>query len=119
MKAIAAEGGGRVELVPLFSVWASPGGRLGQEAYDTLTGMLQQTLREVGEIDGLYLAMHGAMRGPASKHDNGLFLFRACTRYPSDRRGGAPCSLAMFLIGLGVRVGSASRHPRKSPNAPS
>lgn len=65
VKGMTALGQGQVELVPLFSVWASPGGRLGQEAYESLTGMLQQALREAGQIDGLYLAMHGAMRGPA------------------------------------------------------
>lgn len=50
-----------IEPVPLLSAWASSGGPLSRACYDTLEGRLLEMLRAAGPIDGLYLALHGAM----------------------------------------------------------
>lgn len=52
---------GEVEAVPLMSAWASSGGPLSRECYDTLEARLVAMLRAAGPLDGMYLALHGAM----------------------------------------------------------
>ncbi len=48
-------------LVPLFSANATPGGALTNEAYETLVGELLTSIRAAMPLDGLLLALHGAM----------------------------------------------------------
>ncbi|MBS1829069.1 MAG: M81 family metallopeptidase [Acidobacteria bacterium] len=57
------EGGRRqgLELVPTLSTGATPKGPLTKETYENIVGRLQQRIREAGKIDGLLLALHGAM----------------------------------------------------------
>ncbi len=50
-----------IEAVPLLSAWASSGGPLSRECFDTLEQRLVAMLREAGPIDGMYFALHGAM----------------------------------------------------------
>jgi microcystin degradation protein MlrC len=50
-----------VEAVPLLSAWASSGGPLSQECFETLEARLVEKLRAAGPVDGMYLALHGAM----------------------------------------------------------
>lgn len=56
--------GGRnagLELVPTVFANATPKGPLTKETYETILGKLQKKLKESGRIDGLLLALHGAM----------------------------------------------------------
>jgi len=55
----AAEQG--FELVPLFSASATPAGPLTRQAYEALVGRLLADLQAAGPLDGVLLALHGAM----------------------------------------------------------
>ncbi len=57
------EGGRKqgLELVPTLMANATPKGPLTKETYETILGRLQKKIREAGKIDGLLLALHGAM----------------------------------------------------------
>ncbi len=59
--AAAEERDVRVELVPLLSAWAVPSGPLTRACFDELVERMAAHLRAAGPIDGLYLALHGAM----------------------------------------------------------
>lgn len=50
-----------VEPVPLFSAWAVASGPLTRAAFDALVTKLTDDLRAAGRVDGVYLALHGAM----------------------------------------------------------
>ena len=52
------------DLIPLLAVWATPSGLVTAEAIEHLTGLLGDGLRramEEGPLDGILLALHGAM----------------------------------------------------------
>ncbi|HEY0253565.1 MAG TPA: M81 family metallopeptidase, partial [Kofleriaceae bacterium] len=49
------------EPVPLISAWASSGGPLSRACFDTLSARLVDALKQAGPIDGMYIALHGAM----------------------------------------------------------
>ncbi len=49
------------ELVPLFSAGATPAGPLTRQAYEELVGRLLAGLQQAGPLDGVLLALHGAM----------------------------------------------------------
>src|SRR5918995_4864417 len=52
------------DLVPLLAVWATPSGLVTTEAIAHLTGLLRDGLRRAmmeGPLDGILLALHGAM----------------------------------------------------------
>ena len=74
-----------VEPVPLFSAWASSGGPLSQACFETLEGRLVEGLRKAGRVDGVFLALHGAM-GVVGVRDPETRLLRAAR----DAAGGAP-----------------------------
>src|SRR5262245_27674205 len=61
LRAIEKHGRGEVETVPLLSAWAVPGGPLDRETFDTLVNRLTTRLRDAGPVDGVFLALHGAM----------------------------------------------------------
>lgn len=50
-----------IEPVPILSAWASSGGPLAQDCFETLEARLVEGLRRAGRIDGMYLCLHGAM----------------------------------------------------------
>ena len=50
-----------VEIVPIMSAMAWPGGRLTKEAFEYLRRSLLEGLSQCGELDGLYLSLHGAL----------------------------------------------------------
>jgi microcystin degradation protein MlrC len=50
-----------LEIVPLIATHGGAGGRVTSECYTELKGLLIERLRSVGPIDGVYLALHGAM----------------------------------------------------------
>ena len=49
------------DLVPLLWTNAEPGGYVAQSAFDRIAGMICDSIRTAGKIDGLYLDLHGAM----------------------------------------------------------
>ena len=57
----AVDGRG-VHSVPLLSAWAMPSGPLSERAFDELKARLLDRLRAAGPVDGVYLALHGALR---------------------------------------------------------
>ena len=50
-----------LQLVPLLWTFATPSGTVEQTAYDTLKAEFIELLRNSGEIDGVFLDLHGAM----------------------------------------------------------
>lgn len=57
----AAERKAEIEPVPLLSAWASSGGPLSKACFEELEARLVEQLRRAGRVDGLFLALHGAM----------------------------------------------------------
>ena len=52
---------GDIEPVPILSAWASSGGPLTKECFETLESRLVDGLRQAGPVDGMYVCLHGAM----------------------------------------------------------
>lgn len=50
-----------LEVYPLLATHATPSGPLNREAFEALTGELLRRLKEAPPLDGLLLALHGAM----------------------------------------------------------
>ncbi|MFP5105336.1 M81 family metallopeptidase [Neobacillus sp. C211] len=50
-----------VEIVPLLCAAAVPSGVVSTEAYSIIEEQMLQSIREAGRLDGLLLALHGAM----------------------------------------------------------
>lgn len=50
-----------IEAVPILSAWASSGGPLSLDCFETLERRLIDGLRAVGPLDGVFIALHGAM----------------------------------------------------------
>ena len=59
-------GGRRVSLEPLLSAWAVPSGPITSETVEELRERMLVALRRVLPVDGIFLSMHGAMRGEAA-----------------------------------------------------
>ena len=49
------------DLVPLLWTFAEPGGYVTDDAFDRITAMIVDGVRDAGELDGIYLDLHGAM----------------------------------------------------------
>jgi microcystin degradation protein MlrC len=65
------------DLVPLMAVWATPSGLVTREAIDYLAGLLADGLRRVlaeGPLDGVLLALHGAMVTEIDDDGEGFLL---------------------------------------------
>ncbi len=52
---------GEILTEPLLSAWAMSGGPLARACLDALVDRLVDRLRRVGPVDGVFLALHGAM----------------------------------------------------------
>lgn len=50
-----------VTCVPLISAWAVPGGPLTRACFDALVDRLCEKLAAAGDVDAVYLSLHGAM----------------------------------------------------------
>lgn len=50
-----------LEMVPIAAAWATPSGPVTREAYESVLGDLLRAVEEAGPIDGILLALHGAM----------------------------------------------------------
>jgi len=58
----AAKAAGNIECVPLMSALAVPSGPLSQECFAWMRDELRGALERVGEVDAVYMALHGSMR---------------------------------------------------------
>ncbi|MDX1982434.1 MAG: M81 family metallopeptidase [Bryobacteraceae bacterium] len=58
LEGLQAEG---VEAVPTLSANATPKGPLARQTYETILGRLIAKVKAAGQVDGLLLALHGAM----------------------------------------------------------
>jgi len=56
-----AERDGAVEAVPLLGAWAISGGHVTREAFDTLLSGIAEEMDRAGDLDGVFLSLHGAM----------------------------------------------------------
>ncbi len=57
----ARERRNEIEIVPILSAWASSGGPLAKDCFETLEQRILDGLRRAGPIDGMYFCLHGAM----------------------------------------------------------
>jgi len=57
----AAQGERDTELVPTMSAWAMPAGRMDTDTHRFLKDRFLEELGRVGDVDGILLALHGAM----------------------------------------------------------
>lgn len=64
----------RVELVPLFSAWTVPSGPMTRATYEHFVERLLTGLRDAGPLDGVYLALHGALCVPGVGDPEGELL---------------------------------------------
>lgn len=58
----AARLAGNVETVPLASFMTVPSGKLDADAFDYIRTRMRDRLSGAGEVDGVYLALHGSMQ---------------------------------------------------------
>ncbi|MDB4957990.1 MAG: hypothetical protein JWO36_5559 [Myxococcales bacterium] len=60
---IAAARARKAEIVPvpILSAWASSGGPLTKDCFETLEARIVEQLRAAGPLDGMYFCLHGAM----------------------------------------------------------
>lgn len=63
-----------VEIVPLFSAWAVPGGPLSASAFAWFRAHLVAALEAAGPLDGLFFSMHGAMTAEDHNEPEAVFL---------------------------------------------
>lgn len=63
-----------VELVPLFSAWAIPSGKLDRPTLRALQDRLAEALAAAGRLDGLLVSMHGSLQAEGEDDPEGLFL---------------------------------------------
>jgi microcystin degradation protein MlrC len=93
-----------IEPVPVFSAWASSGGPLTKDCFETLEARLVEQLRAAGPLDGMYFCLHGAM-GAHGIADPETRLLRAARSVI----GNAPLVVSHDLHGnlTRARVGAA------------
>jgi len=63
-----------VVTIPLLSAWTVPGGPMDPETFHLLVGRLLGGLREAGPLDGVFLALHGALCVPGIGDPEGELL---------------------------------------------
>lgn len=65
---------GGVDLVPLVGASTGASGRVTKAAFDEIAAAFDQQLDEVGDVDAVYLALHGAMAAEHHDDPEGLLL---------------------------------------------
>ena len=81
-----------VELVPLISAWAVPGGPLSRECFSELRARLVRSLEAAMPLDGVCLALHGAMGARGVRDPDGELLRAARTCFRCRPDAAAPDS---------------------------
>ncbi len=57
------------DIVPILWTFAEPGGYVTDDAFDRIAGMIVEGVAQAGDIDGVYLDLHGAM--VTQSHEDG------------------------------------------------
>jgi microcystin degradation protein MlrC len=70
----------QLEIVPLLAAWATPGGMLEDDAYESILTDILKSIQEAGPLDGVLVALHGAMVTPTFPSADGetITRIRAC-----------------------------------------
>ncbi len=84
-----------IEPVPLIAAVALAGGPVSRRAFETLAGELLQRLRDAGPVDGVLLALHGAMVLEDEPDAEGEFLERVRAALPAN----TPIGVSLDLHG--------------------
>jgi len=61
LAAVGDYGEGRVEIVPLLKATSTSGGPIERRTYEAFREEIVSGVRDAGRLDGVYLALHGAM----------------------------------------------------------
>ncbi|MCE2527323.1 MAG: M81 family metallopeptidase [Actinomycetia bacterium] len=80
------------DYVPLVAAWALPSGRVTDTTFSQLSELLDASIKQAGELDGLVLSLHGAMVSE-SHFDADSALIEIARR----RMGGAPVGVCLDL----------------------
>lgn len=65
-----------MEIVPLIAAWATPGGMLEDESYESIVADILSSIQDAGPLDGILLALHGAMVTPSLSSADGETVTR-------------------------------------------
>ena len=65
-----------IEIVPILTASATPSGPVTKRAYERIVGDLLEGLEQAGDVDGILLALHGAMVAEALDDADGETLAR-------------------------------------------
>jgi microcystin degradation protein MlrC len=84
-----------VEIVPTLSAYAASGGPLTRAAFDTLLGELVERIAQAGPLDGVLLALHGAMTVEDEPDAEGEIIERVRAVLPP----GLPLGISLDLHG--------------------
>ncbi len=71
-----AEGDPGIALIPVLWCAAEPSAHVTDHAFDTISAMILDGLRQAGQIDGIYLDLHGAMVTESHEDGEGELLRR-------------------------------------------
>jgi microcystin degradation protein MlrC len=82
-----------VDAVPLLAGHAGSNGPVTRTAFDTLVGEMEQRLRDAGQLDGLLLALHGAMLVEDNPDAEGEIIERMRAILPTGRPIGVSLDL--------------------------
>ena len=66
----------RADWVPTIMAWATPGGMVTRECYDTLVNRSLRMLKEGMPYDGIFLDIHGAMSVEGLEDPEGDYITR-------------------------------------------
>jgi len=73
-----------IELIPILWCAAEPSAYVTDEAFERISTMLLEGLRQAGAIDGIYLDLHGAMVTSSFEDGEGELLRRIRTQVGED-----------------------------------
>ncbi len=91
--AVLAEAG--AEPVPLIAAYAAASGTVTRDAFDTLVGDMEERMRAAGPVDGLLLALHGALVVEDQPDGDGEIILRMRKILP----GAVPIGVTLDLHG--------------------
>ena len=83
------------EPVPLIAAYAAAAGTVTRAAFDTLVGEMEDRLRAAGPVDGLILALHGALVVEDEPDGDGEIIARMRAILPDD----VPIGVSLDLHG--------------------
>jgi len=93
--AIAALRAARAEIVPLLAAMAMASGTVERASFEILLGEIVERLRAAGPVDGVYLALHGAM----ILEDEPDAEAEIVRRVRAELRPGTPIAVSLDLHG--------------------